>query len=100
MSNRLLVGNLSLEATESQLELVFSRAGLVKSVVLVTDACTGKKKGFAFIEMSRSDEADKAVELLHGIEIDKRCIIVNVTQPVQQKLNLSFIAKCMRLLHS
>lgn len=100
MSNRLLIGNLSLEALESHLREVFSRAGLVQSVELVTDANTKKRKGFAFVTMASSAEAQKAIKLLDGTDINGRSIIVNPAEPAQQKPGLSFIARCVKLLKS
>jgi RNA recognition motif-containing protein len=77
MGNRLLVGNLSLETSESDLEELFSEAGIVQSVSLVTDKQTGRAKGFACVSMTTAQEAQKAIQLLDGESIEGRSIIVN-----------------------
>jgi len=96
MTNRLLIGNLSLETTEDSVEELFSSSGHVQSVVLIKDPQSGKKKGFAFVEMSSKAEAQVAIKELDGEKIDGRSIIVNRLEPVHQSA-LSFVAKCMRL---
>ena len=63
---RLYVGNLSYEATESELEDLFKGFGSVKSVEIIYNPRTYKSKGYAFIEMLRLEDAQKATEVLHG----------------------------------
>jgi cold-inducible RNA-binding protein len=64
--SRLFVGNLSYQTMENDLQEYFSQAGVVTSVNLMLDKFTGKSRGFAFIESSTSEEANKAVEMFHG----------------------------------
>lgn len=97
MSHKLLIGNLSLETSEMSLRELFSRAGQVQSVNLVIDPQSGKKKGFAFVEMGTDAEAEKAKRCLDGADIDGRPIIINLSQSIPERLSL--IAKCIRLLH-
>ncbi len=63
---RLYVGNLSYEATESELEDLFKGFGNVKSVEIIYNPRTYKSKGYAFIEMLRLEDAQKATGVLHG----------------------------------
>ena len=63
---RLYVGNLSYEATESELEDLFKGFGNVKSVDIIYNPRTYKSKGYAFVEMYQLDDARKAAEVLHG----------------------------------
>ncbi len=95
MNRRLLIGNLSLESQESELEELFSRAGSVHSVEIVSDPSTGKKKGFAFVEMANSAEAARARELFDGADIDGRRIIVNT---LTRKSSSTLISRIVRLL--
>jgi RNA recognition motif-containing protein len=99
MSNRLLIGNLSLETVESTLNDLFSSVGNVRSVALITDL-SGKRKGFAFVEMASNSEAQTAIKLLDGADMDGRFITVNLTEPSQQNSPLSLVAKFMRLLRT
>ena len=61
MGRKLYVGNMSYETTEQQLRELFSQAGKVETVSLITDRFSGKPKGFGFIEMSTDEEATKAI---------------------------------------
>lgn len=99
MGSKLLIGNLSLEAEESALKELFSRVGSVESVELVIDPHTGRKKGFAFVEMSSSDEAQKALKL-DGTDFGGRFIIVNACRPSKETSGRSFFAKFFHLLHA
>jgi len=96
MSYKLLIGNLSFETSETALRELFSRAGRVQSVNLVIDPQSGKKKGFAFVEMGTNAEAEKAKRFLDGADMDGRSIVINLSQSVPERLSL--IAKCIRLL--
>lgn len=63
---RLYVGNLSYEASESELEDLFKGFGNVRSVEIIYNPRTYKSKGYAFVEMHRLEDACKAAEVLHG----------------------------------
>lgn len=63
---RLYVGNLSYEATESELEDLFKGFGSVRSVEIIYNSRTYKSKGYAFVEMCQLDDARRAAEVLHG----------------------------------
>jgi len=59
MGNRLYVGNISFQASEDDLKELFSKAGAVVSTKLITDAATGRPRGFGFVEMSSDEEAQR-----------------------------------------
>lgn len=63
---RLYVGNLSYEATESELEDLFKGFGNVRSIDIIYNPRTYKSKGYAFVEMYQLEDARKAAEVLHG----------------------------------
>lgn len=65
-NGRLYVGNLSYEATESELEELFKGFGHVRSVEVIYNPRTYKSKGYAFVEMVRLEDACRAAEVLHG----------------------------------
>ncbi|MCM1982608.1 RNA recognition motif domain-containing protein [Lyngbya confervoides] len=75
------VGNLSYEATEGDLNEVFGEYGSVKRVQLPTDRDTGRKRGFAFVEMSSDAEEEKAIAELDGADWMGRSIKVNKARP-------------------
>lgn len=81
MGNRLYVGNISFQASDDDLKELFSKAGTVASTKLITDAATGRPRGFGFVEMSSDEEAQKAIEMLNGSNFMERNIVVNEAKP-------------------
>ena len=77
----IFVGNLAFGATESGIRSLFERYGTVDRVNLVTDRDTGRSRGFAFVEMSDSAQADQAIQALNGAELDGRALNVNEARP-------------------
>ena len=76
-SRRLYLGNLSYEATESDLEELFRGVGSVRRVEIVYNRRTHRSKGYGFIEMLDIDEAKKAVEVLHDQFFMGRKLVVS-----------------------
>lgn len=85
MGNRLYVGNLSFNATETDLMDLFGQAGTVKEVALIQDRETGKSRGFAFVTMSSDEEANAAISQLNGKSIEGRSISVNEARPREER---------------
>ena len=77
----IFVGNLSFGATEDQLRSVFEPYGAVERVSIITDRTTGQSRGFAFVEMISSEEADRAIASLDGHELNGRMMKVNEARP-------------------
>jgi RNA recognition motif-containing protein len=77
----IFVGNLDFSATESSIRSLFEQYGNVDRVNLVTDRDTGRSRGFAFVEMADSAEADKAIAALNGSEVNGRALNVNEARP-------------------
>ena len=75
------VGNLSFDATQDDLNQVFAEYGTVKSTHLPTDRETGRKRGFAFVEMETEAEETAAIEALDGAEWMGRNLKVNKAKP-------------------
>jgi RNA recognition motif-containing protein len=82
---RLFVGNLSYQTVENDLQDYFSAAGQVSAVNLMMDKYTGKSRGFAFVEFTSQDEANKAVEMFHGKELQGRALTVNIARPREER---------------
>jgi RNA recognition motif-containing protein len=81
MGSRLYVGNLPYSATEDQLTDLFSQAGKVENVRVMRDMATGRARGFAFVEMSSDEEAQKAITEFHEYKMDGRPLVVNEARP-------------------
>jgi RNA recognition motif-containing protein len=73
----IFVGNLSFQATESEIERMFARYGRVSSVSMATDRCTGTPRGFAFVRMPGMDDAEEAIARLNGQSLCGRPLTVN-----------------------
>ncbi len=77
----IFVGNLDFGATESSVRSLFEAYGTVDRVNLVTDRDTGRSRGFAFVEMRDSGQADQAIAALNGFQVDGRALSVNEARP-------------------
>lgn len=80
----IFVGNLDFAATDSSVRAMFEPYGSVDRVNLVTDRDTGRSRGFAFVEMSNAEEADRAIAGLNGMNVDGRALNVNEARPKPQ----------------
>ncbi|MCL5110742.1 MAG: RNA-binding protein [Chloroflexi bacterium] len=77
MGTRLYVGNLPYTASEDEIRRLFEQAGNVDSVYLPTDRQTGQPRGFGFVEMTNSSDAENAIRMYDGYTIGGRQIRVN-----------------------
>jgi len=78
MGTRLYVGNLPFSADEQQVRELFAQNGrTVTEVKLVTDRDTGRLRGFGFVEMGTSEEADAAIRAMNGHDFGGRALTVN-----------------------
>ena len=71
------MGNLSFDATESDLFDLFNGIGKVQNAEIVSHKYTQKSKGFAFVMMQSVDEARRAVSELHDKEFMGRKLVVS-----------------------
>jgi cold-inducible RNA-binding protein len=85
MSTKLFVGNLSFKTTENDLQDAFAACGTVVETNIMMDRMTGRPRGFAFVTMSSPEEAQKAIDELHGKEFDGRALTVNVARPREDR---------------
>jgi RNA recognition motif-containing protein len=84
-SPRIYVGNLSFDASESDLFELFNGVGSVQNVEVVSNKHTQKSKGFAFVQMQSVDEAKRAVSELHDKEYMGRKLVVSGAKAVDEK---------------
>jgi len=85
MGKKLYVGSIPFQASEEDLQELFSRIGEVESVRIITDSQTGRSKGFGFVEMVSEEDATKAVADLNGTTFMERTIVVNEARPQQPR---------------
>jgi cold-inducible RNA-binding protein len=82
MSMKLYVGNLPYEATESDLQTLFESAGQVSTINVIRDRATGQARGFAFVEMSDAEGAQRAINELDKHQYGGRSLTVNEAKPM------------------
>lgn len=75
------VGNLLREATEDDLRQAFEVFGQVTSIKIIKDMYTGDSRGFGFVEMPNSSEAQSAISGLDGKALKGRTLKVNEARP-------------------
>lgn len=80
MSNKLFVGGLSWNTTDSDLMGAFSRFGEVTDAKVITDRETGRSRGFGFVTFAADEAASKAMTEMDGAELDSRKIRVNAAE--------------------
>src|SRR3954447_15808913 len=85
MNNKLFVGNLSFNLTENDLQDAFAAHGTVVEANLMMDRATGRPRGFGFVTMSTPEEAQKAIDALHGKDLGGRALTVNIARPREDR---------------
>lgn len=87
MNTKLYVGNLPYDTTESDLQALFAGAGDVTAVNIMRDRTTGQARGFAFVEMSDVDGAQRAIAELDQHQMGGRSLAVNEAKPLAPRSN-------------
>lgn len=77
------MGNLSFQATEADVQMLFEQYGTVESIAMINDRDSGRFRGFCFVEMEAS-EADAAIAGLDGKEVEGRTLRVNEARPREE----------------
>ncbi len=85
MSMKLYVGNLSFQTTSEDLQQLFSQVGTVESANVIEDRETGRSRGFAFVEMSSSEEGNAAIQQFNGHDVGGRTLNVNEAKPREDR---------------
>src|SRR5262245_10612272 len=85
MTKKLYVGNMSYGTTEEQIRELFSQAGEVQEVSLITDRETGRLKGFGFVEMSTEEGSKEAIKRFNGYSLNDRTLTVNEARPREER---------------
>lgn len=85
MGKKLYVGNLSYSVSNSELEGMFAPFGTVDSASVITDRDTGRSKGFGFVEMGSDQQAQAAIDGMHGKDVGGRSLTVNEARPREDR---------------
>jgi cold-inducible RNA-binding protein len=85
MAKKLYVGGIAYATTNDGLKDAFSKAGAVVSATIIMDKMTGRSKGFGFVEMSNDAEADAAISMWNGQELEGRKLTVNEARPMEPR---------------
>ncbi len=85
MATKLYVGGLSYNTTDDGLKQAFAQAGTVVSASVIMDKMSGRSRGFGFVEMGSDDEAQAAISMWDGKELDGRAIKVNEARPMTDR---------------
>jgi len=80
MGNKLFVGGLAWATDDDSLRSAFEQFGTVSDAKVITDRETGRSRGFGFVTLSSSDEAQRAIAEMDGQNLDGRSIRVNEAQ--------------------
>jgi cold-inducible RNA-binding protein len=75
------VGSLPWSVKDNTLQEIFEVHGSVVSAKVITDRETGRSRGFGFVEMENSSDANNAIKALNNSELDGRNIVVNEAKP-------------------
>ena len=81
---RIFVGNLASTITEAALRHLFEPYGLVERAQIITARATGQPRGFAFVEMPNTPEAQAAIAGLKGRSLEGRLLIINEARPWEE----------------
>ena len=81
MASKLYIGGLDYSTTSDGLRHFFTQCGNVLSATVITDRFSGQSRGFGFVEMATSEEAQAAISQLNGRELDGRRITVEISNP-------------------
>lgn len=90
MNKKLYVGGLSYDTTEDSLKEAFTKAGTVESAIIITDKMSGRSKGFGFVEMASEEDAQKAIDMWNGKELEGRNLNVNEARPMEERPKRDF----------
>ena len=85
MSTKLYIGGINYKTTDQGLQEAFAPAGNVLSARIIMDKMTGRSRGFGFVEFDSEEDANKAIEMWDGKELEGRKLIVNIARPMEER---------------
>ena len=85
MGKKIYVGSLPYSINEQKLADLFAPYGTVTSAKIISDKFSGQSKGFGFVEMESSEDAQKAITALNGTQLEGRTLVVNEARPMESR---------------
>jgi RNA recognition motif-containing protein len=85
MAKKLYVGGISYGTSEDTLKKHFEAAGEVEAATIIMDKMTGRSKGFGFVTMKNDAEAESAINMFNGKELEGRTLTVNEARPMEPR---------------
>lgn len=85
MATKLYVGGIPYSTSNEGLQQAFAQAGTVVSATIMMDKMTGRSRGFGFVEMGSEEEAQAAIAMWNGKDLDGRKLTVNEARPLQPR---------------
>jgi RNA recognition motif-containing protein len=85
MAKKLYVGGIAYGTSEDTLKNHFAQAGAVESASIIMDKMTGRSKGFGFVQFANDADADKAIGMFNGQELEGRKLTVNEARPMEPR---------------
>jgi cold-inducible RNA-binding protein len=85
MATKLYVGGLAWATNDDSLNQAFSQAGNVVSAEVKIERDSGRSRGFGFVEMASDEDAQAAINMWHGKELDGRTLTVNEARPMEER---------------
>ena len=89
MNKKIFVGGLPYSVTDDQLQELFTPHGAVESAKVIRDRYTDRSRGFGFVEMTTTEEAQTAIDALNGTELEGRTLTVNMSRPREDRSDRS-----------
>ena len=77
MAQKLFIGGLAFSTSNERLREVFAQAGAVESAAVVMDRDTGRSRGFGFVTFENARDAEEAIKVMSGAQLDNRTLKVN-----------------------
>lgn len=84
-NTKMYVGNLSYDATDTDIRELFEAHGTVADVFIVKDRESNRPRGFAFVSMGEKAEMDAAIEALNGVDFMGRNLTINEARPREER---------------
>jgi RNA recognition motif-containing protein len=82
---KIYIGNIAYNATEEDINELFSKYGEIKSLKIIKDSITGRSRGFGFIEMANENDAKDAISALNGKTFMEKTLNVAEARPQQKR---------------